>query len=254
MTEVLQTTLQDGVLWLTLNRPEVRNALNHALIDALHAAMDRADLDAEVRVVALNGAGPDFCAGADLSELLASADRTPAENEHDALRLGSLLSRLRRCPRPVVALVHGRALAGGAGLATACDIALVTESSRVGYPEIQRGFVPAMVMTILRRLVGEKVAFDLVATGRLVEGGEAVRLGLATRVEPDADFDARSRDLLGRLAMSSASAITLTKQLFYELDGRSIDDGVALGARINALARTTPDFREAISRFLAKGS
>ena len=253
MTGVLRTMLQDGVLWLTLNRPEVRNALNGALVEALHAAMDRADIDAEVRVVAIDGAGPDFCAGADLSELLASADRAPAENERDALRLGSLLSRIRRCPRPVVALVQGRALAGGAGLATACDLVLVAESSRLGYPEIQRGFVPAMVMTILRRLVGEKVAFDLVATGRLVDGGESVRLGLATRVAPDADFDARSRELLARLAMSSVSAIALTKQLFYELDGRSIDDGVALGARINALARTTPDFREAIGRFLAKG-
>lgn len=251
MTAPLRSELRDGVLRVTLNRPEVRNALSGALVDALHSAMDQADLDAAVRVVVLAGEGRDFCAGADLTELLGSADRSPAENEQEALRLGSLLLRMRRCPRPVVALVHGRALAGGAGLATAADIVLMAESAQVGYPEIQRGFVPAMVMAILRRLVGEKVAFDLVATGRLVGAPEAVALGLATRMAPDAGFDAAASDLISRLASQSASASALIKQLFYELDGRTLEEGIALGARINALARTTPDFREAISRFLA---
>lgn len=250
MTDVLQARHQDGILRLTLERPDVRNALNGALIEALHGAMDAADLDPEVRVVAISGAGRDFCAGADLSELLASADRSPAANEGDALRLGSLLARLRRCPRPVVALVRGRALAGGAGLATACDIVLMAESAQLGYPEIQRGFVPAMVMAILRRLVGEKLAFDLVATGRVLGAAEAVGLGLATRVLPDAEFEGRADALLRQLALASASAAALTKQLFYELDGRTLDEGIALGARVNALARTTPDFRAAIGQFL----
>jgi methylglutaconyl-CoA hydratase len=244
---------RDGpVLSLVLARPAKRNALSLPLIEALHDALAAAELDAEVRVVTLRGEGPDFCAGADLQELLASADREPAENERDALRLGALLARLRTLPRPVVAIVHGRALAGGAGLATACDIVVAAESSRFGYPEMERGFVPAMVMALLRRLVGEKAAFELVATGRVVGALEAHALGLVTRVVPDERLQAEAGELVARLASASPSAMHLTKKLFYELDGRSFEEGIALGARVNALARTTPDFRAAIARFLAK--
>lgn len=252
MTDVLLQARRDGVLILTLNRPDKRNALNAPLIQALHEALDQAEADAGVRVVVIEGAGRDFCAGADLDELLASADRSPGENEADALRLGTLLLRLRRCPRPVVALVRGRALAGGAGLATACDIVLASESSQLGYPEIQRGFVPAMVMVLLRRLVGEKLGFEMVATGRILPAGEALAAGLITRVVPDDAFESAAAELVGGLASLSATALHLTKKLFYELDGVGVDDGVALGARINALARTTPDFREAIARFLKR--
>ena len=120
----LRTELAAGVLTLTLDRPDKRNALDTSLIDALATALERADLDAEVRVVALRGAGKDFCAGADLQELLDSADRSPEENDASALRLGQVFLAIRRLPKPVVAVVQGRALAGGAGLATACDLVL----------------------------------------------------------------------------------------------------------------------------------
>lgn len=252
MTEVLLSEQRAGVRTLTLNRPDKRNALNAAMVDALHAAFDDVDVDPEVRVVVIRGAGRDFCAGADLDELLASAERSPAENERDALRLGAVLGRIRACPRPVVALVHGRALAGGAGLATACDLVIASESAQLGYPEIQRGFVPAMVMVFLRRLAGEKLALQLVLTGRVLTAAEARDAGLVTQVEPDADFEASSHALVDRLAAASPSALHLTKKLFYELDGLSVGDGIALGARINALARTTTDFRDAIARFLTR--
>jgi len=246
----LQSGCQEGVLTLTLNRPDKRNALNHALISALDAALQQAELDATVRVVAIRGAGKDFCAGADLAELLASADSTPAENEAAALALGGLFLRIRALPKPVVALVHGRALAGGAGLATACDVAVATATSQLGYPEIQRGFVPAMVMTMLRRHVGEKVAFDLVATGRLLTSAEALDAGLVSRVVPDTEWESASATILAQLVGASASAMALTKRQLYELDGLSYADGIKLGARVNALARAHPDFRAAISAFL----
>ncbi len=248
----LELELADGVLTAKLNRPEVRNALNRATVDGLHRVLDRADLDADVRVVLLRGAGKDFCAGADLQELLASADRPPADNEQDAMRLGTVFTRMRSLPKPVVAAVHGRALAGGAGLATACDIVLATESSQFGYPEIQRGFVPAMVMTLLRRVTTEKRAFELVATGRLLAATEAFEAGLVTRVAPDARFEAMVAEVVSALTGASPTALALTKQLFYDLDGAGVADGIALGARVNALSRTTPDFRAAISRFLAR--
>jgi methylglutaconyl-CoA hydratase len=248
----LTVALEGGTLNLTLDRPEKRNALSIALIEALHAALDRADLDADVRVVVLRGAGRDFCAGADLDELLASADHPPADNEASALRLGTLFGRMRRLPKPIVSVVQGRALAGGAGLVMACDIAIAADGALIGYPEIQRGFVPAMVMTLLRRSVGEKVALDLVLTGRMLTAPEAVALGLIARTAPDEDLERVAGSLVADLAAASGSALALTKQLFYQLDGRSIDDGVALGARVNAAARETPDFRAAIARFLTR--
>jgi methylglutaconyl-CoA hydratase len=246
----LLTTLTDGILTLTLNRPEKRNALDTATLGQLGAELDRAELDAAVRVVAIRGAGKDFCAGADLDELLASADRSLAENEQAALVMGRLFIRMRELHRPIVALVHGRVLAGGAGLATACDMILATATSRFGYPEIQRGFVPAMVMTMLRRAVGEKIAFDLAATGRVLSAAEAQQLGLVSRVIPDADFEAGVTEVLTQLARTSANSLALTKRQFYELDGLGFREGIALGARTNALARSHPDFRQAISAFL----
>lgn len=241
-----------GVLTLRLDRPEKRNALSAALIEALHGAFEAADLDPEVRVIVLTGAGPDFCAGADLEELLASADASPEANEAAALRLGALFGRMRGIPKPVMAVVRGRALAGGAGLMTACDVVLAGEGAQVGYPEVLRGFVPAMVMTMLRRAAGEKAALDLVLTGRLLRAEEARAIGLVSRVVPDGALEQAADELARILATAPASALALTKQLFYQLDGQPFEQGIALGARVNALARQTPDFRQAIGRFLAR--
>jgi methylglutaconyl-CoA hydratase len=243
-------TLDAGILDLTLNRPDKRNALNSEVVDLLHQALERADLDGEVRVVVIRGAGKDFCAGADLEELLASADRSLAENEASALRLGGLFTRIRSLPKPVVAVVHGRALAGGAGLATACDLILAGSGAQFGYPEIQRGFAPAMVMALLRRMVGEKIALDLVLTGRVLTAEEAKEVGLVSRVVSDRELEREARTLVSGLSGLSQTALSLSKRLFYELDGPTLENGVALGARVNAVARATPDFREAISRFL----
>jgi methylglutaconyl-CoA hydratase len=250
VTAALLTSLTDGVLTLTLNRPAKRNALSAELIHLLGAALEEADLDTEVRVVTIQGAGKDFCAGADLDELLASAERTLAENEAAALRLGHLFTQIRELPKPVIAVVQGRALAGGAGLATACDVVLATSTAQFGYPEIQRGFAPAMVMALLRRLTGEKMALDLALTGRVLSADDARAAGLITRVIPEQDFEKEAAILASRLAGSSQSALGLTKRLFYQLDGLTLAEGIALGARVNAVARGTPDFRDAIAAFL----
>ena len=249
---MLLTELADGVLTLTLNRPDKRNALSSALLESLSRELERADLDHMVRVVVIRGAGKDFCAGADLDELLASADRTPAENEAAALTLGNVFIQMRTVAKPVVAVVHGRALAGGAGIVTGCDIALARESAMIGYPEIQRGFVPAMVMTMLRRAVGEKLAFDLAATGRVLTAAEAASAGLVSRVFPDGEFELRVGEVVRSLAAAGSSAIALTKRQFYQLDGLDFEAGIRLGARVNALSRATPEFRAAIGAFLKK--
>lgn len=250
--ERLRLELADGVFTITLDRPEKRNAVDASMVDALLNALDRADLEAGVRVVAVRGAGKDFCAGADLAELLASVDHAPEANARSAARLGEVFVRMRRLPKPVVAIVHGRALAGGCGLATACDLVLAHEAAVFGYPEVRRGFVPAMVMAMLRRAVGERVAFDLVATGRLLSAAEAQAVGLIARVLPASQFDPEVQTVLQQLAGASASALSLIKRQLYELEGKSFDEAIVLGADVNALARSTPDFRAAVARFLQR--
>jgi methylglutaconyl-CoA hydratase len=245
-------TRKGGIATLTLNRPEKRNALDRATIAELRAALTTCDLAADVRVLVLRGAGKDFCAGADLAELLASVDLPAEENERRAMELGEVFLALRDIPKPTVAVVRGRALAGGCGLATACDLVVAHPDAVFGYPEIDRGFVPAMVLAILRRAVGEKVAFDLVATGRLLEAAAAERLGLISRVLPSKGFEREVTKVLERLAGASPSALALIKQQFTRLDGMGFAEGIRLGAQVNAVARRSPDFRKAVAAFLGK--
>lgn len=250
MTEPVASTLDRGIFSITLNRPEKRNAIDSATVELLHRLLEQANLDANVRVVVIRGAGKDFCAGADLDELLASADLTAEQNEASAYRLGQVFECIRTLPKPVLALVQGRALAGGAGLATACDLVLSSDNAQMGYPEIQRGFVPAMVTALLRRAVGEKMALDLILTGRLLGAEEARGAGLISRVVPASELEREGTTLALQLAGASVSALALTKRLFFELEGRTFSEGIELGARVNAVARGTPDFRTSIANFL----
>ncbi len=243
---------EHGVLTMQLNRPGKRNAIDTEMVNSLLNELENADLDQGVNVVAVRGAGKDFCAGADLAELLASVDNTPEENAAHAARLGDVFVHMRDLPKPVVAIVHGNVLAGGCGLATACDMVLAHEDAVFGYPEVQRGFVPAMVMAMLTRAVGEKVAFDLVATGRTLSASEARSVGLISRVFSDAEFETETTTVLEELAATSSTTLALIKKQLYELEGRSFADAIKLGSEVNALARGTSSFKEAVARFLKK--
>ncbi|HEX6937854.1 MAG TPA: enoyl-CoA hydratase-related protein [Longimicrobiales bacterium] len=245
--------VDDGLALVTLNRPEKRNALDDRTVAELHAAFDRADRDGDARVVLLRGAGPDFCAGADLAQLERIAAGTgPLENLDDAAALGDLLIRMRRLSRPIVAAVHGHAFAGGAGLATACDLVIASDDARFGYPEVHLGFVPAMVMALLRRACGEKIAFELVARGERIDAHEAHRLGIVNRVLPAATFEADALEYARELAARSPSALRLIKRLFYGIDGASFEESIARGAEVNVLARMTEDTRAGVRRFLER--
>jgi methylglutaconyl-CoA hydratase len=248
--DVLTVEVAEGIATLTLNRPEKRNALNGELVDALHDALGEVAADPEVGVVALRGAGADFCAGADLAEVEKTAEMGTEESLADAQRMGDLFVALRTLDRPVVAVVQGRALAGGAGLASACDLVLARDDARLGYPEVHLGFVPAMVMAILRRKVGESRAFELVARGRRIDAAEARELGLVNRVFPDARFESDVAAYLAELAALPPSALALTKRLLYGLDGMSFEEGIARGAEVNAIARGSDACREGVRRFL----
>jgi methylglutaconyl-CoA hydratase len=249
----LREATEGGVRILTLNRPGKRNALNHELIAALTGALADAAADPAVRVILIRGAGPDFCAGADLEALeRLAAEGDPGPNLADAHALGALLVVMRRHPKPIVAAVHGHALAGGAGLAAACDLVVAREDAAFGYPEVHLGFVPAMVMALLRRVIGEKVAFELVTRGEAIGAEEAAALGLVNRVIPASEWEPGVRAYAAELAGRSASAVSLIKRLLYGMDGLSFEEAIARGAEVNVLARLTPDTRAGLRRFLEK--
>lgn len=251
--EPLLASDEAGVRRLTLNRPDQRNALNAELLAALKDALRAADADDSVRVVAIEGAGKDFCSGADLSALRTIAEGSVMENLEDVDALAELFLLPRRMRKPVVACVRGRALAGGCGLATACDVVVAAETAEFGYPEVKIGFVPAMVMAILRRSVSEKRAFELIVRGQPVAAAEAERIGLINHVWPDSDFE-RQRDLLlADLAARSPSAVQLSKRLLYHADGMGFEAALRAGADVNVVARMTEDMKAGVARFLERG-
>lgn len=244
---------ENGIARITLNRPDKRNALSPELIGALKGALVEAAANADVRVVLLDAAGPDFCSGADLAGLRRTFEDGPMEHVADARLLADLFVQMRRHPRPIVAAVRGRALAGGCGLACAADLVVAAESARFGYPEVNIGFVPAIVTAMLRRAVPEKRAFELIALGETISAQAALDLGLINRVFPDAAFAAESDAFAAELAGKSASAVALAKRLLYHIDSLPFDAAIESGVQVNALARLTPDYRRGIERFLKKG-
>lgn len=241
----------DGALaHITLARPEKRNALDHETTHELLQAFTSCAQHTGTHAVLLTADGADFCAGADLTELAGMLGATAEEHYADAEALGRVFIAMREMPKPVIAAVRGRALAGGAGLATAADIVIAYDDAQFGYPEVLVGFVPAMVMTMLRRSVGEKRAYDLVASGRRVSAAEALDMGLVSRVIGGSDeFAEKAKTIAQEIAESSASAQALTKTLFYQLDGLDFREGVLAGARTNVAARSTEDFRNGVLRF-----
>jgi methylglutaconyl-CoA hydratase len=247
----IRVAVEGSVGRITLARPEKKNALDRATADELAEALFALS-ESPVNVVAIDGDGPDFCTGADLAALEEMLDAPRQEHLDDAKALGHVFHTIRRMEKPVVALVKGRAYAGGAGLATACDIVLAHEDARFAYPEVTIGFVPAMAMTMLRRSVGEKQAFDLVSTGRILNADQAKDIGLVSRVFAASEFQGLSQALLEQLAKQPRSAMAATKSLFYKLDNLGFLDGISAGIVANADARATNDFREGLKRFTSR--
>lgn len=249
-SEVLLTSDKGAIRFLTLNRPDKRNALNDELIVALKDALRVADADESVRAIVILGAGKDFCSGADLAAIQKIANATYEENIEDAGVLAELFTIIRNVRVPVIAAVHGRALAGGCGLATACDLVVATASARFGYPEVKIGFVPAMVAAILRRSLGEKKSFELLTQGFEYSAEDALALGLINRISPDDELEAAVLDYTSVYTKVSGSAVHMTKRLLYDIDGDTFEAAVQKGIETNARARMTEDSKKGIARFL----
>jgi methylglutaconyl-CoA hydratase len=245
-------SVEDAVARITLNRPEKRNALNPALITGVKDALREASRDERVRVIVITGAGKDFCSGADLSVLQQIAEADVSENAEDARGLLELFMLIRSVEMPIVAAVRGRALAGGCGLASACDLVLASSSARFGYPEVKIGFVPAMVMAILRRNVSEKRAFELLTRGAEISAEQARTFGLVNEIYADESFDNDVAAYVNDFAKLSRSAVSLTKTLLYQMDGLSFPAALETGADVNVIARLTDDCRQRVAKFLNK--
>jgi methylglutaconyl-CoA hydratase len=245
-------TIDASVARITLNRPAKRNALNDAMVTGLKEGLLRARSEEAVRVVVITGAGQDFCSGADLEALRKISEASVSENVEDARSLMGLFELIRQLPVPVVAAVRGRALAGGCGLASACDLVLAASSARFGYPEVKIGFVPAMVLAIHKRNVSEKRAFELLARGAEINAEEAKQFGLVNQVFSDERFDDEVNAYLSVFEKLSKSAVALTKTLLYQTDGMAFSEALETGVDVNVIARMTEDCQQGIARFLKK--
>jgi len=248
---VIQYAAAAGIARITLNRPDKRNAITRDMMSALRDALQQSAEDSAVRVLLIRGVGKDFCAGLDLSEVLKSAE-DGNEALASARRLGDLYIAMRRHPKPIVAAVHGRALGGGAGIATASDLILATESAQFGYPEVKLGFIPGIVFTMLQRAVNERQAMELALTGEPLSASRAHAIGLINRVYADSEFDTSVESYVATLAVQSATAMNLSKALLYETDGMIFETSIEAGVQANVLARKTDDFKRGVERFLKR--
>ncbi|HVZ40837.1 MAG TPA: enoyl-CoA hydratase-related protein [Candidatus Kapabacteria bacterium] len=250
----LETTASDGIGRIWLNRPEKRNALDRTLVEELRDAMAGMIADDAVRVVVLGGRGSAFCAGADLAYLRSMAEFTVVDNMEDSAALAATLKAIYESPKPVIARVHGPAIAGGCGLATVCDVVVASKEASFGYTEVRIGFIPAIVMAFLLRKATQVRMRELLLSGRIVDAEEAYERGLATTlVDGDAEaLDAAVDAIASAICKASPTAVAMTKQMLAALDGMPLDSALDYASRTNALARMTPDCRAGIARFLEK--
>ena len=212
---VLLVENRGAVRVLTMNRPEKRNALNSELTQGLLDALRAADADESVGAIVLTGAGPGFCAGADLSEFKELGAGLAAEDRAElTMRVHLTFTQIKK---PVVAAINGHAMGGGAGLAIASDLAVMAEGAKLGYPEPRHGIVAAIVMANLVRQVGRKAAFELVSLGEPVEAREALRLGMVNRVVPLEELMGHAVSIAEKLAAVKREAMAETKRLFHEV-------------------------------------
>ncbi len=220
---------------LTLNRPEKRNALDTALSRELLEALRTADADEAVRCVVLTGAGPAFCAGADLAEFKGLSDPKAAETRAElTMNLHLIFSKMIT---PVVTAINGAAMGGGAGLAIAGDLAVMAESAKLGYPETKHGIVAAIVMANLVRQVGRKAAFELVALAEPIGAARALELGMVNRVVPSSKLMKEALSLAVKLAAVARPAMAQTKKLFHEVVDLALPQALERGRDANKRMR-----------------
>ncbi|MFI0351670.1 enoyl-CoA hydratase/isomerase family protein [Actinomadura sp. 9N407] len=256
MDETILYEASEGIARITLNRPEARNALSDQMIGELLAAFDRAGADEAVRVIVLTGAGDRaFCAGADLGGLGATQAAGGSVADPDAIRASApyrLFTAFPKLGKPIIARLAGHAVAGGLGLAAACDLVIAADDVTLGTPEVNVGLWPMMIMAIINRNVPPKQAFKLYYTGQKISAAEGREIGLVTEVVPRAELDARVDDLARTIAAKSPIGLRKGREAFFAIEGRPLEDQVEhlLGELVELAA--TEDAKEGITAFLER--
>jgi len=249
--QTLRTHAEEGVLVITLNRPERRNALNPEMIHELTEALEIAG-ESHHGAIILTGAGAAFCAGLDLDHLETITARTRDEHRADSENIARVLRTLHNVQKPTIAAVNGPAIAGGMGLATICDFTLSVPEAKFGYTEVKIGFIPAIVSSFLIRQIGDKRTRDLLLTGRLIKAEEAHELGLVTRIVNEQDLMPEARKLAQCLLRNSPEAMQATKRLLNYYANHHLDAEIEAAIAANSEARATEDFKEGVRAFLEK--
>jgi methylglutaconyl-CoA hydratase len=253
MYTLIQYHTEERIAFITLNRPEKRNALNSEMVRELLEAYSQAEDDPEVKVIVMQANGEVFSAGADLAYLQKLQTNSFEENLADSQQLGRLLEKIYTLKKIVIACVEGHAIAGGCGLATVCDLVYAANNAKFGYTESHIGFVPALVGVFLLRKLAESHAKELMYTGKLINAQEAYHIGLINGIN-ERDHVRGFVKVMARQLCTEASAhsLMLTKQLVAEVQHRSVPDAMLFAAEMNAHARNSPDCKRGIGAFLAK--
>jgi methylglutaconyl-CoA hydratase len=253
MGERVDIEAAEGIATLRMNRPELHNALDDALILALTGALERVAADSTIRVVVLAGAGRSFSAGADLDWMRRMAANTHAENLAGAKRLAQMLRTLHDLPKPVVARVHGAAIGGGVGLAAACDIAIAAEEAVFALSEVRLGLIPAVISPYVISAIGARQARRYFLTAERFGAAEAERIGLVHRAVPAAGLDDAVSAVADALRAGGPQALAAAKRLIADVADRPVDDAlVAETAQRIAGIRATDEGREGVAAFLDK--
>lgn len=248
MPSLIATSTQGPVTTLTLNRPDKRNALCAALLEELWAALAIAEADPSRRVLVLRGAGPVFCAGLDLAEAFDAA-----RAHHSAENVARALSALATTRLVTIAAVHGAALAGGAGLVSACDFAIATADAKFGFPEVHRGLLPAMIMTFLRRQLRERDIRELLLLGEVFDAEKAHAIGLLNRVVLDAAaLDTAVAALATSALRGAPGAIAGTKRFLADLWPTSPVADLERALQAHVSARASAEATEGIAAFFER--
>jgi methylglutaconyl-CoA hydratase len=244
---------RSGVAWVTLNRPELRNAFDDALISELGKLFGKIGGDPSVRAMVLAGNGPAFCAGADLNWMKRMAGYTYEQNRADAQALADMLAALDRLPKPTIARVHGPAFAGGTGLVAACDIAVGTPEAKFCFSEAKLGLSPATISPHVMRAIGERAARRYFLTAEIFDAAEAERIGLLSAVVASSELDVFVEKLVAHLLAGGPEALAKIKDLVRTVSGRPVDDALAAEtAKRIAEIRVSPEGKEGIASFLEK--
>ena len=250
---MLKVEKKDGIARVTLDRPELRNAFDDALIKLLHEAFVSLGEDKSVRAVILAGNGPAFCAGADLNWMKRMAKYGYDENLADARALAQMLATLDRMPKPTIARVHGPVFAGGTGLVAACDIAVGTPEAKFCLSEAKLGLSPATISPYVIRAMGEHNARRYFLTAEVFDADEALRIGMLSLLVSPSDIDEAIEDLVNHLLAGGPEAHAKIKDLIRAVAGRAVDDAlVADTAKRIAEIRVSPEGKEGIASFLEK--